>query len=463
MKDNMILDNQHTSRNWSSRFGFLMAAVGSAVGLGNIWRFPYLAGQQGGALFLLAYVVMVLLIGFSLMIAEFAIGRHAAKNVIDAYGVKKRRWGVVGVFSCIASFIIVSYYSVIGGWIIRYAAGYFDGGSFVASGDYAGVFSSFIGNSWQPILCLLAFMGVCLVVILLGVKKGIERINKVLMPLLFVMLIFVMIVSLTMDGALEGVKFFIVPDFGRVDASGGVLGIFLAALGQAFYSLSIGLGIGTTYGSYANKSISLTKNTVLICVSDTLVAMIAGFAILPAVFAAGQSPAQGAGLVFVTLPAVFHTLPPVLGSIVGVVFFLLVLFAAITSAIALIEVNVAVISEKFNIKRRWAAILVVSAATLFGVMVSLSQGGRIGGMDLLEIFDKFSNTFLLPLVGICTCIYVGYVWKPKNAMEELTAHAQQGQGAMKFGKVWGLNIRFVCPVLIAVLFVYGIVQLFLPV
>ena len=339
MKNMQTLDGKHSAGHWSGRFGFLMAAVGSAVGLGNIWRFPYLAGAQGGALFLIAYVVLILVVGFSLMIAEFAIGRSAAKNVVDAFGARKKGWGVVGVIGCVASFVIVSYYCVIGGWIMRYAAGYFDGGSFVAGGDYAEVFASFTGNSWEPVVCMLVFMAVCLVIILMGVKNGIERINKVLMPLLFVMLLFVMIVSLTMDGAVEGVKFFIVPDMNRVEKSDGIMGIFLAALGQAFYSLSLGLGIATTYGSYAKKDISLTANTVLICVSDTLVAMIAGFAILPAVFAAGQQPTVGPGLVFVTLPAVFATLPPVLGSIVGVVFFLLVLFAAITSAIALIEVN----------------------------------------------------------------------------------------------------------------------------
>lgn len=457
----MTLDKQQNTGKWSGRFGFLMAAVGSAVGLGNIWRFPYLAGQRGGALFLIAYVLMVLLIGFSLMIAEFAIGRHAAKNVVDAYGVKKKKWGAVGVISCIASFLIVSYYGVIGGWIIRYATGYFDGGSFVSGGDYGGVFAAFSGNAWMPIVCLVAFMVICLIVILLGVQKGIERINKILMPALFVMLVFVMISALTMDGALDGVKFFIIPDFGRVEASGGVMGILLAALGQAFYSLSIGLGIGTTYGSYTDKKISLTKNTVFICISDTLVATIAGFAILPAVFAAGQQPTEGPSLIFQTLPAVFAYMPGALGPIVGVVFFLLVLFAAITSAIALIEVNVAVISEKFKVKRKWAALLVVAAATLFGIMVSLSQGGLIGGLDLLVIFDTFSNTFLLPLVGILTCIYVGYVWKPKNAMEELTAHADNGTGTFRLGKLWSFNIRTVCPLLIAVLFVYGIVTLFI--
>ncbi len=459
MKTKEMHDLKTNSGQWSGKFGFLMAAVGSAVGLGNIWRFPYLAGQQGGAIFLIAYVLIIAVVGFSLMIAEFAIGRHAAKNVIDAYNSQKKGWGFVGIISCIASFLIVSYYSVIGGWIIRYAAGYFDGGSFVASGDYSSVFASFTGGTWQPILCLFAFMAVCLIIILLGVQKGIERFNKVLMPLLFVMLIFVMIVSLTMDGAVEGVKFFIVPDFGRVESTGGIMGIFLAALGQAFYSLSLGLGIGTTYGAYARKDISLASNTTLICVSDTLVATIAGFAILPAVFAVGAEPTVGPGLVFVTLPSVFAAMPTVLGSIVGVVFFLLVLFAAITSAIALIEVNVAVITEKFKIPRKWSAIIIVVAATALGIVVSLSQGGFIGGIDILSVFDTFANTFLLPLAGILTCIFVGYIWKPKNALSEITAHMENG--TFKLGKLWSLNIRTLCPALIAVLFVYGIVDLFI--
>ncbi len=457
-EDNLTL--KRSNHTWSGRFGFLMAAVGSAVGLGNIWRFPYLAGQQGGAIFLIAYVIMVVVIGFSLMIAEFTIGRHASRNVIDAYSVAGKKWGFTGVISCIASFVIVSYYSVIGGWIIRYAVGYMDGGSFVAGGDYNQVFSSFISNPWMPVVFLIVFMAICLIIILLGVKNGIERVNKILMPLLFVMLVFVMIVALTMKGAVEGVKFFIIPDFGRIDASGGIIGIFLAALGQAFYSLSIGLGIGTTYGSYASKEISLTKNTLLICVSDTVVAMIAGFAILPAVFAAGEEPTAGAGLVFVVLPAVFNAMPAVLGSIVGVVFFLLVLFAAVTSAIALIEVNVAVVVEKFKLNRKLAAVIVVGAATLVGVLVSLSQGGLFGKADLLTIFDTFSNTFLLPLVGILTCIYVGYIWKPANAVKELAAH-DPASARPSFVAVWSANIRYVCPVLIAVLFVYGIVDLFI--
>lgn len=457
MKKTVTLNDNGNSAQWSGKFGFLMAAVGSAVGLGNIWRFPYLAGQNGGAVFLIAYILMIVLVGFSLMIAEFAIGRHAAKNVIDAFGAKKKGWGFVGVISCIASFLIVSYYCVIGGWIIRYAAGYIGGGGFVSGGEYSSVFASFTGASWPPIVCLIVFMAVCLVVILLGVQKGIERINKVLMPMLFVMLLFVMIVSLTMDGASEGVKFFVVPDFERVESGDGILGIFLAALGQAFYSLSIGLGIGTTYGSYARKDISLVANTTLVCVSDTLVALIAGFAILPAVFAAGQEPTVGAGLVFVTLPAVFATLPGALGSIVGAVFFLLVLFAAITSAIALIEVNVSVFTEKLSLSRKWAAVIVVLAATLVGIFVSLSQGGLIGGVDMLYWFDEISNIFLLPLAGILTCIYVGYIWKPKNAIEEITSHSEDG--TFKLGKIWSFNIRTICPALIAVLWVYGIVDL----
>lgn len=446
-------------QSWSGRFGFLMAAVGSAVGLGNIWRFPYVTGQNGGAIFLIAYFIMIILIGFSMMLAEFAVGRHAGKNVVSAFQVKNKKWGFVGVLSCIVSFLIVSYYSVIGGWIIRYAFGYVAGGGFVSSGNFAGAFAGFMQTGWLPILFLILFMSICLVVILLGVKKGIESVNKVLMPLLFVMLIFVMIVSLTMEGSLEGVKFFIIPDFSSFENVGAVIfGAFLAALGQAFYSLSVGLGIGTTYGSYAGKNMHLTKNTLLVCVSDSLVALISGFAILPAVFAAGQEPTQGAGLVFVTLPAVFQKLGSPFGQIVAVVFFMLVLFAAVTSAIALIEVNVAVFSERFKMKRKTATFLIVFAATAVGVLVSLSQGGFFGSLDLLYVFDTFSNTFMLPVIAICTSIYVGYIWKPKNAVLEIT---NQGEHPFKLEKVWSFNLRYLCPVLIAVLLVFGIVSLFL--
>ena len=441
--------------NWSGRFGFLMAAVGSAVGIGNIWRFPYVAGQQGGAVFLIVYIAMIVFIGFSAMIAEFAIGRNAASNVIDAFSSQKKAWGVVGILSCIVSFIIVSYYSVIGGWVIRYAVGYIAGGNFVADADYSIAFSSFVSNPYLPIIFTFVFMALCFLILMFGVQKGIERVNKILMPMLFIMLVFVMIVSLTMDGAKQGVEFFIVPDINRIEASGGIVGILLAALGQSFYSLSIGIGIGTTYGSYARKDVSLTQNTAIICISDTLVAVVAGFAILPAVFAAGQEPTAGAGLIFVTLPAVFASLPHVLGMIVGAVFFLLVFFAALTSAIALIEVNVAVLSEKLKLNRKLAVAIVVLAAFFLAIFVSLSQGA-VEMFDLLNILDVFSNTFMLPLIGILTCIYVGFVWKTQNAVKEISL-----SGPFKLAKIWAFNIKFICPVFIGALFVYGIVSLFI--
>ena len=416
----------HVKNNWSGRFGFLMAAVGSAVGIGNIWRFPYVAGQQGGALFLIAYILMVVLIGFSAMIAEFAIGRNASSNVIDAFASQKKPWGVVGIFSCIVSFLIFSYYSVIGGWVIRYAAGYIGGGSFVAGGDYSAAFSSFVSNPYLPIIFTFAFMALCLIILMFGVQKGIERVNKILMPMLFAFLIFVMIVALTMDGAKEGVKFFIIPDFSRIEASGGIIGILLAALGQSFYSLSIGIGIGTTYGSYVRKDVSLTQNTAIICISDTLVA-----------------------------PAVFASLPHVLGMIVGAVFFLLVFFAALTSAIALVEVNVAVLSEKLKLPRRVAVAIVIGAGFVLAVFVSLSQGA-LEMFDLLNVLDVFSNTFMLPLIGILTCVYVGYVWKTENAIKEIEL-----SGPFKIAKVWAFNVKIVCPLFIGALFVYGIVTLFI--
>ena len=457
--------NEKNHQGWSSRFGFLMAAIGSAVGLGNIWRFPFVVGKNGGAIFLIVYVIMIALIGFAMMLAEFSIGRHSGKDVVTAYQAKSKKWGFVGILSCLVAFMVVSYYVVIGGWIIRYAFGYLIGGGFVSSHNYQNVFTSFMQSGWQPIIYLFIFMAICLVVILLGVKKGIEKINKILMPLLFVLLVFIMIVSLTMKGSVEGVKFFIIPDLNNVStemssASMGskIFTILLAALGQAFYSLSIGLGIGTTYGGYAGKSMSLTKNSFLICVADSIVAIIAGFAILPAVFASNLEVTQGPTLVFMTLPAVFNSLGGVFGNIVAFIFFALVLFAAITSAIALIEVNVSVISNKFNKSRKLSSIIVIACISVVAIFVSLSQGGFFGKFDLLDLLDTISNTFMLPVIALLTAIYVGYIWKPKNAIIEIT---DNGEYLFKTHKAWAINIKYVCPILIAVLLVYGIVALFL--
>lgn len=452
------------NQGWSSRFGFLMAAVGSAVGLGNIWRFPFIVGNNGGAIFLIAYVIMIALIGFAMMLAEFSIGRHSSSDVITAYQAKNKKWGFVGILSCIVAFIVVSYYVVIGGWIIKYAVGYLIGGGFVASGNYEGVFKTFMQTGWEPIVYLFIFMAICLAVIMLGVKKGIEKINKILMPMLFVLLVFVMIVSLTMKGSFAGVKFFIVPDFSQIssandgNAVGSVFTILLAALGQAFYSLSIGLGIGTTYGGYAGKSMSLTKNTFFICIADSIVALVAGFAILPAVFASGLKPTEGPTLVFMTLPAVFNSIGGVFGNIVACIFFTLVLFAAITSAIALIEVNVSVLTKKFRLNRNLSSLIVIACITVVAIFVSLSQGGFFGKVDLLNALDTLSNTFMLPVIALFTAIYVGFVWKPKNAIIEIT---DNGEYVFTTQKAWAINIKYICPVLITVLLVYGIVALFI--
>lgn len=448
---------------WSSRFGFLMATVGSAVGLGNIWRFPYIVGNNGGAIFLIAYVLMISIIGFAMMLAEFSIGRHSSSDVVTAYKMKHKNWGFIGILSCIVAFMVVSYYVVIGGWIIKYAISYLIGGKFVSSGDYEGVFNGFMQTGWQPILYLIIFIIICLIVILFGVQKGIEKVNKILMPLLFVFLIFVMVVSLTMKGSGSGVKFFIVPDFSQITANGSnavgsVLTILLAALGQAFYSLSIGLGVGATYGGYAGKSMSLTKNSLLICIADSIVAIVAGFAILPAVFASGLQPTEGSALVFKTLPAVFNSIGGVFGNIVACIFFFLVLFAAITSAIALIEVNVSVLTNKFKLNRNRASLIVGTGIAVVAVIISLSQGGYLGKVDLLDIFDKFSNTFLLPIIALLTAVFVGYVWKPKNAIIEIT---NDGEYVFRTRKIWSFNIKYICPVLISILLVYGIVELFL--
>lgn len=445
-------DNKH----WSGRFGFIMAVVGSAVGLGNIWRFPYVAGQQGGAIFLFVYIVMVATIGFLLMSAEITFGRNAHANIVDAFQKRHKRWTFVGYLSILVAFLIVSYYSVIGGWITRYLGGYIIGGGFVSGGDYGGVFQDFSTHPYLPIIFNLVFLGACTFILAFGVKKGIEKVSKIMMPALFVMIVFVAVVALTMDGALEGVKFFLIPDWERITQSGGVGGIIVAAMGQAFFSLSVGIGINATYGAYLKKDINIPKNTAYICGFDTFVALVAGFAILPAVFSVGLEPNAGPGLIFGSLPAVFHQLGG-FGIAVAIIFFVLILFAAITSCISLLEVMIVFVEEKFKFKRVLATLTVCGVILITSTLVSLSQCGYFG-VDLLEVFDLATTNFLMPVCAILMCVYIGYVWKIRKAADELTFGFQNQNGF--WVRVWEIGVKYVVPLMVFVIFIFGIVGMF---
>ena len=448
-----LVNNGQKRSAWSSKFGFLMAAVGSAVGLGNIWRFPYIAGQYGGAIFLIIYIIVVAVLGFSMLTLELVIGRNRNANVLDAFEMgKKKKITPIGWLCIFTPFLIVSYYNVIGGWIVKYLVGYIGGGGFVNdTGDYSAVFGNFISDPvWSSVFTVI-FIALCAVVLIFGVQKGIEKVSKVLMPALFFILAFVAIVSLTMDGALEGLKYLFVPNFESMEKY-GILNILNAAMGQAFFSLSVGMGIAVTYGSYLKKDQNIPKNAAIICGLDTLVAVFAGLAIIPAVFSAGIAPTEGTGLVFVALPAVFKTLGG-FGIVIAVLFFVLILFAAWTSAISLLEVLIAAVEEKTKLGRKGSTALVVGVVFVTSIIVSLSQGDVIP-TDLLDLFDKITNKILLPVTGILMCIFLVAKIGMQNAKDELLLNCK----SRKWADVWGFLIKFVTPILIAFIFVMGILS-----
>lgn len=448
-----LVNNGQKRSAWSSKFGFLMAAVGSAVGLGNIWRFPYIAGQYGGAIFLIIYIIVVAVLGFSMLTLELVIGRNRNANVLDAFEMgKKKKITPIGWLCIFTPFLIVSYYNVIGGWIVKYLVGYIGGGGFVNdTGDYSAVFGNFISDPvWSSVFTVI-FIALCAVVLIFGVQKGIEKVSKVLMPALFFILAFVAIVSLTMDGALEGLKYLFVPNFESMEKY-GILNILNAAMGQAFFSLSVGMGIAVTYGSYLKKDQNIPKNAAIICGLDTLVAVFAGLAIIPAVFSAGIAPTEGTGLVFVALPAVFKTLGG-FGIVIAVLFFVLILFAAWTSAISLLEVLIAAVEEKTKLGRKGSTALVVGVVFVTSIIVSLSQGDVIP-TDLLTLFDNITNKILLPVTGILMCIFLVAKIGMQNAKDELLLNCK----SRKWADVWGFLIKFVTPILIAFIFVMGILS-----
>ncbi len=431
---------------WGTRVGFIFAAVGSAVGLGNLWRFPHLTGSNGGAAFLIIYLIIIALIGITIMLSELAIGRATQLNAVGAFKKLSKKWTFVGVMGVIAGFVILSYYSVIGGWSIGYMVRSLTG---VFSGDTAELFGSFVSNTWEPLIWHAVFMGLTIGIVYNGIKGGIERASKIMIPALFIMLIIIIVRSLTLPGAAEGVAFYLKPDFSKV--TGGTI---MAALGQAFFSLSLGMGCMVTYGSYLSKKENLVSSSAIIPISDTLAAFLAGLAILPAVFAFGFDPSSGPGLMFITLPAVFAQMP--LGTFFGFLFFVLVTIAALTSAISLLEVCSAYVIDEWKWSRKKTTLLMGLVIFLLGIPSSLSQGAvniNLFGMDFLSFMDYISNNVLLTLGGMFICIFVGWIWGVNNAKKEIT-----NDGTIKFGLfgVWSILVKFVAPIAIFILFLNSI-------
>ena len=439
---------------WSSKFGFIMAAAGSAIGLGNLWKFPYITGTSGGAVFLIVYIIFLLLLGIPILLSELAIGRYAGSNAIDSCAKIHTKWGFAGAFGIIGAFGVMASYCVVGGWIIRYIINSITGVNIDA--DY---FSEYSSKGFEPILWMAVFLIITCTIVSGGVANGIEKVSSVLLPLLFVFLIGIMIYCLTLPNAIEGVRFFFVPDFSDITSLSDFMKILFNAMGQVFFSLSLGMGTLITYGSYLPKDNNLTSSTVTIVVLDTAIAIISGLTILPAVFSFGFAPTEGFGLIFKTLPAIFSQMNG--GNVVSSVFFILVLFAALTSSISLLEVIVAWVCSKTKLTRIWAAVIVTLLIFIAGIFASLSVGAipdiRIGSTSLFEFFSFFSDKIIMPLGGLFICILTGYVWGINNAAKEIS-----NDGKLKFSikTLFGITVKYIAPALIAVIFASSVIGIF---
>ena len=426
--------------SFSSRLGFVLAAAGSAVGLGNLWRFPYLAARYGGGIFLLVYLVLAVTFGFTLMAAEIALGRKTGLSAIGAFRALNKKYTFIGYLASIPPMIILPYYCVIGGWVTKYLW-VFASGQGAASAE-PGFFKAFIAQPAQPVLWLCLYLGLTALVVLLGVEKGVEKVSKWLMPVLVVLSVFMAVYVLFLPGALDGLVYYIKPDFRNFSAT-----TVLAALGQLFYSMSLAMGIMVTYGSYMKKEDDLTGSVRQIEIFDTGIAFVSGLMIVPAVFAfsGGDAAAldEGTSLMFSTLPRVFASMPG--GSIIGGVFFLLVMLAALTSSISLMETVVSILQDKLKWSRNVTCLAVIGLCLAFGIPSSLSKGVwkdfTIFGKDIFDFFDFSANSVIMPIVAVLTCVFVGYVLKPKTVIEE----ARMGR---RDGALFSVVIRYVAPVCI---------------
>jgi len=441
----------NTREQWGSRLGFVLAAAGSAVGLGNIWKFPYMAGQNGGGAFLIIYLALVFTIGLSVMLAEFAVGRAAQRNAIGAFAVLKgKMWPVVGFMGVLAAFVILSFYSVVAGWTIAYIVK-MGAGTLAGDADALGAaFGEFIGSPVEPILYHALFMGLTIAVVLGGVHDGIERACKVLMPLLFILLIVLIVRAVTLPGAEKGLEFFLSPDFSKVTAD-----TFNGALSQAFFSLSIGMSAMITYGSYLNKKENLGKSALMVTSLDSSVAVLAGLLILPAVFAFGFDPAAGPGLTFITLPAVFAQMPG--GTFFGIMFFALLTIAALTSAVSLLQPIVSYFSDEKGWSPKVAAIVFGVIIFALGIPSSLSLGvwsdfHIIGEKGFLDSMDYMASNILLPVGGILISLFVGWSVAGKMSAEV----TNEGEKPFPLLGAWLFICRFVAPVAVAWILISGL-------
>ena len=441
--------------NFSSKLGVILATAGSAVGLGNVWRFPYMAGENGGAVFILIYVACILLLGIPCMVSEFIIGRHGQANTARAYRKLAGRspWAVIGYMGVITGFLITGYYAVVAGWCLQYVwaslIGHLQGDPMY----FQTYFAEFSGDPVKPIFWTIIILGITYLIIEHGVRDGIERASKLLMPTLFFLLLIIVGASCMLPNAGKGIEFLFKPDFTAINSD-----VFLAALGQAFYSLSIAMGCICTYASYFSRQTNLTKSAVQIGVIDSIVAILSGLMIFPAAFSVGVNPDSGPSLIFITLPNVFQQAfaqMPVVGYVIAVLFFLLLSLAALTSLISLHEVSTAFIHEEMRITRKRAAVIVTILACVIGAFCSLSLGATdkliLFGRPLFDWFDFITGQIFLPVVGFLTCIFIGWFVPHKIVRDEFT---NWGTLRGRFFHLFLFLVKYVCPICILFIFLH---------
>lgn len=442
---------KETREGFASKIGFIFAAAGSAIGLGNIWRFPWLVGEYGGAAFLVVYLAIVILIGVTMFMGEITLGRYAQRSNVGAFKKVNKSYSWLGSIGLIAGFMILSFYSVVGGWVIYYFFRAIIGFGMTDPTLTGQLFGSFITNPILPLIFHTIFMGFTIWICYNGVQSGIEKYSNIMMPALFLIVIILSIRSLMLPGAVEGLKFYLVPDWSKITKETA-----LAALGQVFFSLSLGMGSILTYGSYLNKEENIPQVSIIVPVMDTMVAFFAGIIIFPAVFSYGFEPSSGAGLTFVTLPAVFSEMP--MGQLFGAAFFFLLFLAALTSAISLLEPIIAYMIEEHGWTRKRAALTLGTIIFIVGIFASLSNGVlsefKIAGKVFFDQLDWVSNNLLLPLGGMFTALFISWIWGTDNALREVT-----NEGLLKFdlGVFWAnIMLKYVAPALVFIVFIAGL-------
>lgn len=442
--------------NFGSKLGIIMATAGSALGLGNIYRFPCEAGANGGGAFLIVYLAIALIIGTPLMISEFTIGRRARSNPIGAFRTlsgKRSAWPVVGYLGVLCAFLILAFYTTVAGWTLGYlgksAANHFAGQDLA---QIQAQFTAFTNHPWLPLVCQLLFLAITAFVVARGVKDGIERWSKILMPLLLVIMVVLCVKSLTLSGAADGLRFLFHPDFSKINGR-----VLISALGQSFFSLSIGMGALITYGSYIGSKDNMTTSAVSVVLADTMVAVLAGIIIFPAAFTFGIRPEAGASLAFTTLPMIFQQMTG--GYLFCLLFFLLLVIATLTSTISLLEVIVSALTEELQLSRTKSAIVGAAGTAVVGVLATLSfrTGSplHIAGNTVFDLLDHLTALYFMPLGGLCIVLFVGWKMKRAAVMDELT-----NGGSLRTGirRVIYFIIRFVAPVAIAVIFISQLIQ-----